>query len=79
MTGRKVTHMIDPDGPFAVALANLMPFDIPYFTMPVQAAAKAKDKSKVKTSCPCCDTKAWCKQGTRIICSDCNELMVQEG
>jgi len=78
MTGRKVTHMIDPDGPFAVALANLMPFDIPYFTMPVQAAAKAKDKSKVKHSCPTCDAKAWAKAGSRLVCGDCDEAMVGE-
>lgn len=78
MTGRKVTHMIDEGGPFDVAMSDLMPFDIPYFTQPREKAEKKKDLSKVKTSCPCCDTKAWCKQGTRIVCGDCNELMVQE-
>lgn len=78
MTGRKVTHMIDEGGPFDVAFQDLMPFDIPYFTQPRDKAEKKKDLSKVKTTCPCCDTKAWCKQGTRIVCGDCNEMMVQE-
>ena len=47
MTGRNVTHMIDPDGPFAAALADLMPFDIPYFTQPITKAEKKKNLSKL--------------------------------
>ena len=78
MTGRKVTHMIDEGGPFECAMADLMPFDLPYFTRPVAKAEKKKDLSKVKTTCPCCDTKAWAKAGSRLICGDCNEEMVGE-
>lgn len=78
MTGRKVTHMIDEGGPFDVAFQDLMPFDIPYFTQPREKAEKKKDLSKVKTTCPCCQSKAWCKQGMRIMCCDCNEEMIQE-
>jgi hypothetical protein len=78
MTGRKVTHMIDEGGPFECAMADLMPFDIPYFTKPREKAEKKKDLSKVKTTCPCCQSKAWCKQGMRIMCCDCNEEMIQE-
>ena len=78
MTGRKVTHMIDPDGPFMAALEDLMPFDIPYFTQPIAKAEKKKDTSKVKHSCPTCDAKAWAKAGSRLVCGDCDEAMVGE-
>jgi hypothetical protein len=78
MTGRKVTHMIDEGGPFDTALADLMPFDIPYFTQPRAKAEKAKDKSKLKHICPSCDAKAWAKMGSRLICGDCNEELVGE-
>lgn len=77
-TGRQMTHYIDESGPFVKAMQELMPFDLPYFTAPREASEKKKDLSKVKTTCPCCDTKAWCKKGTRIVCGDCNEMMVQE-
>lgn len=78
MTGRKVTHMIDEGGPFDTALADLMPFDIPYFTQPRTAAEKKKDLSKVKHTCPSCDAKAWAKMGSRLICGDCNEELMGE-
>ncbi len=79
-TGRKMTHYIEEGGRFYHALNDLLAdgFALPYFTQPKAAAEKKKDMSKVKTSCPCCNAKAWCKQGTRIVCGDCNELMVQE-
>jgi predicted SprT family Zn-dependent metalloprotease len=77
MTGRKVTHMIDEGGPFDVALQDLMPFDIPYFTQPRDKAEKKKDKSKVKHECGC-GNKAWAKMGSRLICGDCNEHMEGE-
>jgi hypothetical protein len=78
MTGRKVTHSIDAGGPFEVAMADLMPFDLPYFTKPKAAAEKKKDLSKVKHTCPSCDAKAWAKMGSRLICGDCNEELVGE-
>ena len=78
-TGRKVTHYIDEQGPFVVAFQELMPFDLPYFTQKTDTAgAKKKDLSKVKRTCPCCDAKAWAKQGMRIICGECDEEMVEE-
>jgi hypothetical protein len=55
-----------------------MPFDIPYFTSPIKATEKKKDKSKVKTCCPTCNATAWCKQGMRIICAEYDEEMEQE-
>lgn len=78
MTGRKVTHIIDEGGPFQVAMNDLMPFDIPYFTKPQAKGEKKKDLSKVKHTCPSCDFKAWAKAGANIICGDCNEQLVGE-
>ena len=73
MTGRKVTHMIDEGGAFDVAMADLMQFDIPYFTRPAAKAEKKKDLSKVKHTCPACGFNAWAKQGANLVCGDCNE------
>ena len=78
MTGRKVTHMIDAGGAFELAMADLMPFDIPYFTQPVAAAEKKKDLSKVKFTCPCCGFRAWAKVEANLMCGDCEERMIGE-
>ena len=77
MTGRKVTHMIDEGGPFECAMADLMPFDLPYFTRPAVKGEKKKDLSKVKHQCGC-GQKAWAKAGSRLICGECNEDMIGE-
>ena len=79
-TGRQMTHYIDPMGDFLTACNELIDtgFDLPYFTRPREAAAKKKDLSKVKHTCPSCDFKAWAKQGANLICGDCNEQLVGE-
>jgi ribosomal protein S27AE len=75
-----MTHYVEEGGAFEVSMHKLIAdgFSLPYFTQPRAAAEKKKDLSKVKTTCPCCGAKAWCKHGTRIVCGDCDELMVQE-
>lgn len=72
-TGRKVTHMIQPDGPFALSCADLLRlgFEMPWFTEAPDKKAKKADLSKVKHTCPGCDTKAWGKLGISLICGDC--------
>jgi predicted SprT family Zn-dependent metalloprotease len=79
-TGRQMTHYIDPMGDFLTAASELIDtgFDMPYFTRPREAGLKKKDLSKVKHTCPCCDFKAWAKQGANLICGDCNEQLVGE-
>jgi predicted SprT family Zn-dependent metalloprotease/ribosomal protein S27AE len=80
-TGRQMTHYIDPNGDFLTAASELVDtgFDLPFFTKPREGAkAKKKDLSKVKRTCPCCDANAWAKQGSRLICGDCDELMIEE-
>lgn len=76
-TGRQMTHYIDENGPFVQAFQELMPFDLPYFTMPLEKAEKKKDLSKVKHQCGC-GQKAWAKAGSRLVCGDCNEPMIGE-
>lgn len=79
-TGRQMTHYIEPDGAFEDACERLLAtgFDLPYFTRPREAGAKKKDLSKVKHTCPCCEFKAWAKQGAKLICGECNEIMEGE-
>lgn len=80
-TGRKVTHYIDPEGPFVEAHYMLVKggFDLLYFTKPRAAAeAKKKDLSKVKHECSVCGFKAWARQGANLICGDCDEHLVGE-
>jgi hypothetical protein len=79
-TGRKVTHMIVPGGPFEVACAELLDigFDLPWFTQPAQGAIKKKDLSKVKHTCPGCEQNVWGKIGIRVICGDCDLTMEPE-
>lgn len=79
-TGRQMTHYIDPMGDFLTAANELIEtgFDLPYFTRQREAGLKKKDLSKVKHTCPCCDFKAWAKQGANLLCGDCNEQLVGE-
>jgi predicted SprT family Zn-dependent metalloprotease len=64
------------NGHHNMAWAELMPFDIPYFTQPREKAVKKFHLSKVKTTCPSCNFNAWAKQGANLVCGDCNEQMV---
>ena len=79
-TGRKMTHYIEEGGRFQTALNALLAdgFSLPYFTQPKAAAEKKKDLSKVKFTCPCCDSKAWAKAGMRLVCGECEEPMLSE-
>lgn len=74
-TGRNMTHYVDEHGPFA---ALKPPVTLPYFTQPQIAAAKKKDESKVKHSCPCCNANVWGKRGINVMCGECDEKMEAE-
>ena len=82
-TGRKVTHMIVDGGPFANACELFLtehPDAISVFAVPAAPAAeRKKDLSKLKHSCPCCNANVWGKAGIRVICGDCDEIMLPEG
>jgi predicted SprT family Zn-dependent metalloprotease len=79
-TGRKVTHMIVPGGPFALSCERLIGsgFTLPWHTIAAIAGTKAKktDKSKVKHTCPDCQQNAWAKLGAKLICGDCEVAML---
>ena len=82
-TGRKVTHMIVPGGPFDEACRQFLevnPDAVAVFAAPAEAPKERKrDLSKVKHQCPCCDAKVWGKLGIRVVCMDCDEIMVADG
>jgi predicted SprT family Zn-dependent metalloprotease len=82
-TGRKVAHMIDPDGHFAIMCEQLLKtgFVLPWFTDPSlrgERKAKKKDLSKLCHECPSCAAKAWAKQGSKLICGECGTEMLAE-
>lgn len=81
-TGQKVSHYIQPGGPFADACAALLAtgFVLPYVELWDEAEAK-KRKAKIKTkfTCPGCGANAWGKPELKILCADCDEPMMGEG
>lgn len=77
-TGRNCTHVIDDDGPFHAACEALLKeddFDMSWFVRP-QVKAKKKDRTKVKHTCPSCQSNIWGKEGINVVCGDCDEKMV---
>lgn len=81
-TGRKVTHNIEPGGPFAQSCERFLaqyPDALAVFAAPAVAAkGRKRDLSKVKHSCPQCDANVWGKMGIRVYCGDCDEQMLPE-
>jgi hypothetical protein len=80
-TGQKVSHYIDPDGPYARAYARLESPRILYKDLHdagESATRKKKAASKTKYTCPVCEANAWAKPGMNLICGDCSEAMTTE-
>jgi predicted SprT family Zn-dependent metalloprotease len=84
-TGQSVTHMIVEGGPYDAACAKLLAtgFQLTWadrFGDQDDAAAKAKAKSgkRAKYTCPVCSFNAWAKPEAKLICGECEELMVSE-
>lgn len=80
-TGQRMSHYIDPDGPFARVCAAYMaqaPVVIYRDTIAEGTqVAEARNKSKTKYTCPICDLNAWAKPETRLICADYGELLLE--
>lgn len=78
-TGRKVSHDIDKGGLFDVSCDRFFmerpELKIELIGLPKAPGPKKKDRSKVKHTCPDCQSNAWCKEGFRIVCDDCNQVM----
>jgi predicted SprT family Zn-dependent metalloprotease len=80
-TGQRVSHYIEPDGPFARALARLDTQAVLYKDLDgdaAEAARRRKAASKTKYTCPGCGTNAWAKPGVNLVCGDCGETMEPE-
>jgi hypothetical protein len=79
-TGKKVSHYIDPEGHFSVFVEEfLKEAALDWHLLSAPTKAKKKDLSKVKHTCPDCAAKVWGKLGIRVVCEDCNQVMVAEG
>jgi hypothetical protein len=78
-TGSRVTHYIEEGGRFAVSYERLVAtgWTMPFIQTPGDVARAKKQKaSKTKFCCPSCEQAAWGKPTLKIICSECDELMV---
>ena len=80
--GQRVSHYIEEGGRFAKAFAKLPKrCRLPWTCDEPDAAAtkKAKQKNKVKYTCPGCDANVWGKPGLPISCLECEEQFKEEG
>jgi len=77
-TGQKMTHYIDPSGPFAAEAAQLISNG---FRLRWQAGGqdnatdRAAKKNKIKYTCCDCGQNAWAKPDARLLCGDCGIRM----
>jgi hypothetical protein len=79
-TGQRVSHYIQPDGPFARALARLDTQAVLYKDLDsddAEATRRRKAASKTEYTCPACEQNAWAKPGVNLICGDCGETMME--
>ena len=78
-TGRKVTHMIVKDGPFAQAcdafLARTENSKIVLAGSPAARTARKQDLSKVKHTCAECGTNVWGKIGLSVRCCGDDDMV----
>ncbi len=80
-TGANCSHYVVEGGAFDRACDDLLKsdFQLPLFEVERNvSAAKKKRASKTKYSCPCCETNAWAKPETKLICGECEEVMEAE-
>jgi hypothetical protein len=80
--GYRMSHWIVEGGAFAVAFAA-MPRDflLPWVCWEGQAGAAKKKRgaSKVKFTCPGCDSHAWGRPTLSLVCGECEIAMVADG
>jgi hypothetical protein len=81
-TGSRVTHYIEEGGRFALSYERLVGsgWKMPFIHTAGDVARAAKQKaSKTKFCCPTCEAAAWGKPTLRIMCGECDEMMVAQG
>lgn len=80
-TGQRMTHYIDPDGPFEKAF-DTMPdaVALPWLSgsLPDGPKAPSKNKNKVKYICSC-GTSVWGKAGLAVVCGECEATFAEVG
>lgn len=76
-TGQRMSHYIIPEGPFAIACAELLTsgFALRWGDLTEQRERKP-DESKMKYTCPQCRLNVWGKPNIRVACIDCAAEMV---
>jgi predicted SprT family Zn-dependent metalloprotease len=78
-TGQKVSHYIQPGGPFDRACKALLAdgFTIPWVALTSQdeEVRKKKAASKTKYACPSCELNVWGKPDIQVVCGACMEVM----
>jgi predicted SprT family Zn-dependent metalloprotease len=78
-TGQKVSHYVEPGGPFARAFARLDAPAVLYQDLDGDDdARRRKAASKTKYTCAGCGLNAWAKPGVNLVCGDCGEAMEAE-
>lgn len=70
-TGRRCTHEIEPNGPFAEFFEqSLSHYQLPYADLTIKAV-RDTSRNKIKYTCEC-GTAVWGKPGLAIGCLECN-------
>ena len=79
-TGQQMTHYIMEKGKFILSYDIIKnKINIPYKSIPVSLKEKKKkNASKTKYTCPECETNAWAKPDTNIVCGDCKQRMTPQ-
>jgi hypothetical protein len=76
-TGQKVSHYIEPGGPFEKACSAFLASNsaVLYHDRAGEDAEARRKKaaSKTKYTCPVCELNAWAKPDVVLICGECNE------
>jgi predicted SprT family Zn-dependent metalloprotease len=79
--GQRVSHYILPGQPFDRACAELVQGGLSVTYVEVWGDEKSrttKAASKTKYTCHECQTNAWAKPDTNLICGDCHQVMEVE-
>lgn len=81
-TGQRVTHIIEPDGPFQRACVRYLATGTAVLYQDRagdgEASRKKKALSKTKYTCPVCGLNAWAKPAIFLICGECSEELEAE-
>lgn len=79
-TGRRVTHYIEIGGVFDKTCDAFLGkgHDLSWFAMQPVKSERKRDLSKVKHTCPDCETNIWGKLGIEVYCGECNVMFEPE-